>query len=224
MLKLSKTSWALLATGILVITFGSLGITRSQQLSEAKQLSDNLSVAQSRLNKLEMKDLYAQQDNLNAQINQISSDLQTDQAKLINPNDSITVVDSLFRIAGASGVEVVQIASSSLSNRSLEKVGFVTLPVSAIVKGEMPNLIDFVLRLNKDFFTGAINSGQIVVRGVIVSANATGNEANSLFGQGDILTVVSDNSTTATDNSTGAAPDTRSLAQVQMIIYRYQGN
>ena len=160
-MKLTKASWLLLTIGILVITFVSLGAARSQRLNEAKQVSDELAVAELRLSKLELKELYSQQEKLETQLNQTTSQLETAKTMLSQPNESIIISDAVFRIAEACGVEVIEISSSSLTNEDLERISCSGLPLATTVRGDVPNLISFIIKLNNDFTTGVVKSVQI---------------------------------------------------------------
>ncbi len=196
-MKLTKTSWLILTLGILVITFASLGAARSQKLNEGQQLSEDLAMAEMRLSKFDLKQLYSQQKGLEEQINQTTSQLEIAKASLSQPNDSITISDAVFRIAEACGVEVIEISSSSLTQGKLDKVGGPVLPLNTLVRGNVPNLIDFVIRLNKDLPTGVVKSAQITVP------------------------TATDNTTaTATDNTTaGIKPPS---ATIQLEVFAYQ--
>ncbi len=196
-MKLTKTSWLILTLGILVITFASLGAARSQKLNEGQQLSEDLAMAEMRLSKFDLKQLYSQQKGLEEQINQTTSQLEIAKASLSQPNDSITISDAVFHIAEACGVEVIEISSSSLTQGKLDKVGGPVLPLNTLVRGNVPNLIDFVIRLNKDLPTGVVKSAQITVP------------------------TATDNTTaTATDNTTaGIKPPS---ATIQLEVFAYQ--
>ena len=194
-MKITKTSWIILAIGIFVITFGSLGAARSQQLNEGKQLSDELAVAEMRLSKFDLKQLYSQQQGLEEQINQTTSQLEIAKVRLSQPNDSTTITDAIFRIAQVSGVELIEISSSSLTQGKLDKVGGLLLTLNTLVRGDVPNLIDFIMRLNNDLPTAIVKSAEITI------PEATDN--------------VTDNATTE------AKPPS---ANVQLEVFTYQGS
>ncbi len=194
-MKLTKTSWIILAIGIVAITFGSLGEARSQQLNEGKQLSDELAVAEMRLSKLDLKPLSSQQQGLEEQLNQTTSQLETAKARLSQPNDSTTITDAIFRIAQVSGVELIEISSSSLTQGKLDKVAGLLLPLNTLVRGDVPNLIDFIMRLNNDLPTAIVKSVEITI------PKATDN---------------------VTDNATAGAK--LPAANIQLEAFTYQGS
>lgn len=170
-MKLTKISWLVLTIGILVITFASLGAARSKQINERTQVSDELAVAELRLNQFQLQQLYSQQASLETHLNQTIAQLKTAKTMLSQPNESIIVSDAVFRIAEASGVEVIDISSSTLTDGKLEGVTCSVLPLSTTVSGDVPNLISFIIKLNNDFTTGTVKSAQITIS--VPTDNAT---------------------------------------------------
>jgi len=162
-LSISKTSWLLLSVGISIIAFTSLGVARSQQVHEQDQLDEELSLAERRLNGLQFEQLYSQQEELEKQLSQIISRLETTKARLSRPTGSIAASDALFSIAKACGVEVAEISSSGPASGDLEGVVCSVLPLTARIEGDVPNLISFIIKLNGDFTTGVVKSAGISV-------------------------------------------------------------
>ncbi len=213
-MKLTKTSWLLLAIGIFVITVGSLGAARSQQLSDGQKLSDELALAKGRMSKLDVTDLSARQGSLQEQMKQATQQLESARATLSQPNDSITISDSVFRIAATSGVEVTQMGSSSLARSNLTNIGGSTLPLIVLVRGEVPNLIDFVMRLNSELTTGIVKSAQITIPKA--SDNVTDNGTDN---------VTYDITAIATGNVTAVMADEKMpSANIQIEVYSYKGS
>ncbi len=242
-MKLSRMSQLILGLGILVITLGSLGVARSQQLNEVKQLSDNLSIAELRLSKLDLKDLYSQQDTLNAQLGRASAEMQSAKAALSQANDSITISAAMYRIAWNSGVEVAQITSAAQTTEKWKGLNCSVLPISVLVKGDVPNLIDFIMRLNSDFPIGVVKSADIVVPRAksespvntppvtdnttgVISDNITITISDNATGSDNMTAAIDDLAATLTDilDAAGPARDTRPAAQIQLAIYTYKGS
>ena len=90
---------------------------------------------------------------------------QLDAAKAIlsQPIGSIVASDTLFNIAETCGVEVTEISSSGSAGGELEGIACSVLPLTARVEGDIPNLINFIIKLNGDFTTGAVKSVDISV-------------------------------------------------------------
>lgn len=162
-MKLSKTSWLILAAGIFIVVFASLGITRSQQLQEQEQLDDELTVAEMRLNKFQVKQLRQQQEELQKQLDESTIQLTAGKDKLRQTIDSINVTDEFFEIARSCSIEVVGISSSNIGSEELGNIVCSVITLNATVAGDTSNLISFVIRLNNDFTTGIVKSAQISI-------------------------------------------------------------
>ena len=162
-MKLSKTSWLILAAGIFIVVFASLGITRSQQLQEQEQLDDELTVAEMRLNKFQVKQLRQQQEELQKQVDGSTMQLTAAKDKLRQTIDSINVTDEFFEIARSRSIEVVGISSSNIGSEELGNIVYSMITLNATVAGDTSNLISFVIRLNNDFTTGIVKSAQISI-------------------------------------------------------------
>ncbi len=162
-MKLSKTSWLILAAGIFIIVFASLGIARSQQLQEQEQLDDELAVAEMRLNKFQVKQLRQQQEEIQKQLDESTMQLTAAKDGLRQPIDSISVTDEFFEIARSCSIEVVSISSSNIGSEELGNIVYSMITLNATVAGDTSNLISFVIRLNNDFTTGIVESAQISI-------------------------------------------------------------
>ena len=199
-MKLGKTSWVILILGVLVVAFGTLGIARAQQAQEQKQLDEELSVAEMRLSKIQLKGLRSQKDELEGRLEQTASQLEAAKDDLRQSIESITVVDSLFAIAEASGVEIIDVSSSELGSEKLEGIGCSIIRLTMRVEGDVPNLIGFVTRLNNDFITGVVRSVQMDTQ---EAYEEVGGEAE---GEGE-----------------QAEEEEKPSVNIQMIVYSYRG-
>ena len=157
-MKLGKASWLILTAGIFIITFASLGVARFQKLNEREQLNGEFAVAQHRLGKFQLKQLDSQKLDLEQQLARTIARFETVQNEISQPIESITVTDSLFDIAQACGVEVTDIISSAQTSGELKGIPSSVTDLSIRVEGNVPNLIDFTIKLNNDFITGVITS------------------------------------------------------------------
>jgi len=111
-LKLGKRKALLLAIGIPIILFGSLGMARSQQLQEQTGLQGELSSAESSLNKFRLEELISKQQELEKRLSQTTSELEALSATISQPIESITASGTLFDIAEACGVRITEVSSS----------------------------------------------------------------------------------------------------------------
>ena len=69
-LKISKTSWLIIAAGIFIVIIAGLFLTRSQQIQEQDRLDDELGIAEMRLDKLQIKKLQQQEEELQRQLDE----------------------------------------------------------------------------------------------------------------------------------------------------------
>jgi len=162
-LKLGKTSWLILSAGILIIVFGSLGGAGFQQVNERNQLDEEFSMTELRLDKLQVKQPYFQEEQLKEQLNQIILQLEAARDALHPSIKSTEVIDSLFGIAKACGVKIIAINSSGLASEELEGITCAVIRLALVVEGNVSQLIDFITELNSDFTTGVVSSTNIAI-------------------------------------------------------------
>jgi peptidoglycan hydrolase CwlO-like protein len=163
-LKLTKTSWLILSVGIFIVIVAGLGFTRSQQMQEQEQLDENLSVAEVRLGKLQVKDLRQQQEELQMRLDESKIQLAAAKDKLRQTVESINVTDEFFAIAQYCGVKIMSLSSSNIKSEKLGDIVCSVISLNAVVSGEVPDLISYVIKLNNDFTTGVVKSAQISIR------------------------------------------------------------
>ena len=157
-LGISRTGWIILAVGITIIAFANLGVARFQQVQERNQLNEKLSLAKQKLSEFQLEQIYSQQEELEKQLDQTMSQFQTAKTILSQPIGSISTSGKLFDIAETCGIEVTEINSSSPASGNLEGIVCSILPFNVVVEGDVPNLIDFIIKLNGDFKTGVVTS------------------------------------------------------------------
>ena len=162
-MKLSKTSWLILSVGIFLVVVAGLGLTRSQQIQEQDQLDEELSIAEMRLNKLEVKQLHQQQEELQERLDESIIQLMAAKDRLRQTVESIDVTDEFFAIAQACNTTVMSISTSSIKSDTLEDIDCSVIQINAQVEGELPNLINLVISLNNDFTTGIVESAQMSI-------------------------------------------------------------
>ncbi|MFC1908785.1 hypothetical protein ACFLXD_02830 [Chloroflexota bacterium] len=160
-MKLSRTSWLILITGIFVVSVGSLGFTHSQQLKEQDQQSDVLTIAEKRLSQLQTKDLSIQQEEMEEQLSQVRSELKSAKEAMRLSIESIEETDALFQIAETCSVNITDIGSSGIGDDKVLDISLSNISLTVRAEGDLPNLIDFVIKVNTDFTTGYIKSADI---------------------------------------------------------------
>jgi hypothetical protein len=134
-MKISKTSWMILASGVFIIVLIGLGMTRSGQISEQSRLEEELLVSAARLEKLHPADLQPQLDELEEQLQDALSLTAEAREKMKQTVISVDVADKFFEIAGYYGVTVNSLGTSSISNQPYESIDCETISLSASVTG-----------------------------------------------------------------------------------------
>lgn len=157
-MKLSKVSLLLMAVGLTIIIFTSLGVTRAQQLQEQDRVNEELTLVTRRLNIIQLAQLHSQYEELENQVSQTTSQFEAARAALTQPIGSIDASDTLFSIADSCNVEVIEIALMGPFSNELEGIPCSVLAFSIGIEGYVPNLISFVNRVNGDFVTGTVES------------------------------------------------------------------
>jgi hypothetical protein len=171
MLKLSKTSWLILATGLFILVMAGLGIIRSQQAKEQGRLSDELSTSQQSLDALQITGLQSQLTGLQQKALQDQQQLDAAQKQLEQTIVSVDVTDKLFSIANTCGVSIISLDTAPIIPNKYEGIGLYQTSINGQVEGQLPALIDFVERLNNDFSTSLVKSTEIDIPPV--SSNET---------------------------------------------------
>ena len=185
-MKLGKTSWIMLTIGVFAVAFVSLGVARSQQVSERNELGEQLSVAEARLDKVQLKELYARNEEFKEQLNQAVSQLEAAEDDLRQSIESIEVTDSVFEIAEACGVEITSLSSPGVSTDELEDLACGVIQLSIVVEGEASSLIDFIIKLNGDFTTGVVKSANISIPGTVDEGSSSANIKLVIYSYQDV--------------------------------------
>ena len=160
-MKLSKTGYLVLITGILIVAVASLGFTYAKQIEALDQLNADIAIAEKRLSNFDLKDLSSQKAALDEQAEQIQAELETARSNLCFPVDSIEETDILFEIARSCNVKLMDLSTSGISQETIADVNCAALTYNARAEGKVDDLIDFIIKLNTDFTTGMVKSADI---------------------------------------------------------------
>ena len=210
-MKLSKTSWIFLAVGVCVIVFASLSMTYSRQGQEKSQLNQELSSAQLKLARYSLEGLASQQEELESHLTEAEAELEGVKARIQQSNESIGVTDSLFQVAKACDVEIIEINSASLASKKLEELTCSVLSFVVTVEGEVSDIIDFTIALSREFPTGVAQAVQIEIPEVIEEEEEEEEETGG----------ESEGEEAEEEEEEGPAQPS---ADIQVIIYNYQGD
>jgi type II secretory pathway pseudopilin PulG len=162
-LKLGKPSYLLVILGVVAAIFAVLWVMRSQQAPEQERLYEELSVAVVRLDNFNSDELLSQQAELEQQISQTLSQLETARATGAQSVESISLSGTLFDIAEGAGVEVTAISSAQQSDSNWQGIPCLFLPLTVTVEGEVPDILSFIGGLDRTLATAVIRSAVITI-------------------------------------------------------------
>jgi hypothetical protein len=160
-LKLSRTSWLILAAGVFLVVLAGLGLTRSQQLKEQTRLDDELSLSEKRLATLQTAQLSQQLEDLRVNVEESQAQLEEAQARLRQSVVSVDVTDEFFKIAEYCSANVTNLSTTTISQTKYEDITFSTIALTATVSGEREDIINFIISLNNGYVTGNLQSAQV---------------------------------------------------------------
>lgn len=162
-MKLGKPSYLLVILGVVAAIFAVLWVMRSQQAPEQERLYEELSVAVVRLDNFNSDDLLSMQSELEQQISQTLSQLETARATGAQSVESISLSGTLFDIAEGAGVEVTAISSAQQSDSNWQGIPCLLLQLTVTVEGDVPNILSFIGGLDRTLTTAVIRSAVITI-------------------------------------------------------------
>jgi len=165
-MKLSRTAWLILGSGIFVIAFVSLYMVFLQQGREQERLDDSLSVAQTTL-----PTLVAERDDLESQLTQLESELAQARSLLYKVKakfqsvESIEYGEALFDIADDCDLEITNLTASEPRDKEVESepideetqaVTYAITSFTVEVEGTVAHILDFINTIaTSEYFTNA---------------------------------------------------------------------
>jgi DNA-binding protein YbaB len=174
-LKLSKTSWLILAIGLFILVMAGLGITVSQQAKEQGRLSEELTASQQSLAALEITGMQSQLAGLQQKAAQDQQQLIAAQKQLEQTIVSVDVTDKFFSIANACSVNVTSLNTSPITSNKYEGIDLSQTSINGEVEGQLPALINFVEGLNNNFGIGLVKLAEIDIPPVSTNETPTAN-------------------------------------------------
>ncbi len=167
MKKLSRRALIFLVVGILVVFGASLGTLYTQDTEAQSQLSQELDAVQMRLKKLSPEEFSFQRRELEWRVAQIEVQVDSAKERLRRSVDNIEATETLLQVAANNGVGVVSISSPGLSSESLGAGTYSVLLLTVVVQGSVPNLVNFVAEVGRQFSTSMVDSAEITVPAVM---------------------------------------------------------
>jgi len=156
--KITRTTWLVLALGVFIIAFISLYMVYSRQASQQKDLKSSLAEAEA-----SYPQLTSQIQTLQSQLAQRQSDLAAELLKLsaakakFPPSvQSSDYYQRLLTIAGDCDLNVMSLTASGPRQQKTDSVTYLVTTFNVAVKGEMASIIDFIHTLaTSQYFTSA---------------------------------------------------------------------
>lgn len=184
-----------MALGIVLIAGISLGMSRSQQAEQQKQLTEKLAQAKAKLATINIDELTGQKNRLTQQVEQYSTQTESVKQNLFAAEDDIEATDIILESARSFQVEVVTITSPGANFGELQGTQCRILPMKIQLNGDIDKLADFIYNLSQIFPTSIIQEVRL------------NNEEPSTSGAGE--------KQPATAGTTSA--------DISLVIYSYEG-
>lgn len=162
-INLSKTSWIILSVGVFIVVLAGLGVTYSQQIKKSSEANDELAVTEMRLEKLNIEELQHQESVLEATLDSISSQHNIGKIKLQQSIESVDVTDRCYYIATLSNVEIIDIGTTDVRPEGFINLDCDKISVHITARGELPDMVNYIININEGFTTGYIESVQTVI-------------------------------------------------------------
>jgi hypothetical protein len=160
-INLSKTGWIILSVGVFVVILGGLGVTYAQQIREKGDLEEELALTDIRLEKLDIAGLQQQESQLEAQLEDVSAEYDVAKDQMLEVVESIEVTEKCYQVSHQSGVEIYHIGTTDVREAELGGVSCYTISVLVRVRGDLPDIVDFIVNLNDSFSTGYVEIIQL---------------------------------------------------------------
>lgn len=162
-INLSKTSWIILSVGVFIVVLAGLGVTYSQQLKSSSEANEKLEVTEMRLRQFNIEELQSQKAILQEQRDDLTSQHDVGKTMLVQQVASIDVTDKCYEIAAESNVVIVDIGTTDVKTETFYNLPCEMISVNVVVRGELSDMVDFIINLNEGFSTGYIVTVQTVM-------------------------------------------------------------
>jgi len=177
-MKLGKTAWIILVSGIFIIAIGCVYWLYLQEGPKQTELNAQLSVVQAQLPKLaaERASLESTLTELEDKLAQVTSQLKTAKAVFPASVQSIEVDELLFGMADNWGLEITSLTASEPSDLEVEvevemegieveDITYLVTYFAVDVDGEVTDILDFIHTIvtHRDFDTATVELVNITV-------------------------------------------------------------
>lgn len=175
-MKIGKMTVIFIVVGVFLIVGITMGYIRTQQAKQEQQLEQNLTQARQKLALIRTDDLEAQKEQITGDIQDYKARIDSALNSLPVPNDNIDATDTVLQTARSFGVNIVNISSSGESGTEIKDLTGTALPLNLTVEGSVQNIASFVVDLSRKFPTGTVKMVQIHNPEIPVSGLEEGQE------------------------------------------------
>jgi len=161
-MKLSKKVRLIVGIVIIAVLLGILFNVYLQQVGEREQLKDSLEAAQNRL-----PGLIANREELEDQLSQAESLLNTSQAQFPQAVESIEYGEYIFEIADRCNLTLAYLTFPKPTGRQEGSVTYSVVPLSLPVSGKLADIFEFIdiIRTDARFASTQVKSVNLNVAG-----------------------------------------------------------
>ncbi|ACZ62253.1 hypothetical protein [Dehalococcoides mccartyi] len=160
-MKISKTSWALLAFGLIIIAGASLFILFKNEDSRKTDLEDRIALAELAIPNVvnSIATTTEQAEQLSAQLEEALGKLALAKGQFPEMIQSIEYASVLVQMAANANLDVLSFKSSEATKLTLNKLNFMMTEFKIVVRGDINPVLSFISAIDKgeDFLTGSMD-------------------------------------------------------------------
>ncbi|AHB13967.1 MULTISPECIES: hypothetical protein [Dehalococcoides] len=160
-MKISKTSWALLAFGLIIIAGASLFILFKNEDSRKTDLEDRIALAELAIPNVvnSIATTTEQAEQLSAQLEEALGKLALAKGQFPEMIQSIEYASVLVQMAANANLDVLSFESSEATKLTLNKLNFMMTEFKIVVRGDINPVLSFISAIDKgeDFLTGSMD-------------------------------------------------------------------
>lgn len=162
-MKFSKSSWLILALGVVVMGAIMVYMMWSQQVQQRQDLETQIIATQKKLALLKIEDLITQKDQLTRDKEIYTAQIAAAKTILAAPIDNIAATDAILKSAHDFELKIVSINSNGKVNSTFAGNKFVALPFNVQVEGNIANIAGFVSSIRTLFPTSVVETYQFAI-------------------------------------------------------------
>ncbi|HEY33283.1 MAG TPA: hypothetical protein G4O10_09315 [Dehalococcoidia bacterium] len=159
-LKISRKAWTVAAVCVFLVAAISIGLVYHAKTQQENELETELLDLQQQLSLFQPEEMAAQLEQLENQLAEIESKVG---GNLVGSTNAIDSAEELYALAGSYEVDVIDIASQGLADRTLLEVPLIALPLDVKVEGPLFYVVALISALSSEIPTCVVESVQLTV-------------------------------------------------------------